>query len=191
MLNGTICVIDGGACWGVFAKAILKQYSNPSLIYAIEPNPINLNVLHIEFGQNNRIAVIPKALFDQDNLVKEFYHLTDNINKFKEWGSLFPDNSERAKRRPDYNSVENFQVETITLETIIHNFSIPTIDILKLDIEGAERCVLTSLKPSTFSIIKQITVECHNKDTDKISSLLKDYKFKNITIVGDEVYGCH
>jgi FkbM family methyltransferase len=63
-----------------------------------------------------------------------------------------------------YNCVlhETVQVPAKTLESLLTEIRAPRIDLLKMDIEGAEVMVLRSLSGATLRAIGQITVEFHS-----------------------------
>jgi hypothetical protein len=55
-------------------------------------------------------------------------------------------------------------VEVHTLETLVREMRLSRIDLLKMDIEGAEVSVLHSLDAKILRLIRQVTVEFHSKD---------------------------
>jgi FkbM family methyltransferase len=67
-------------------------------------------------------------------------------------------------RESVYNCVlhETVQVQAKTLESLLTEIRAPRIDLLKMDIEGAEVMVLRSLSGATLRAIGQITVEFHS-----------------------------
>src|SRR6516165_9318324 len=67
-------------------------------------------------------------------------------------------------RESVYNCVlrETIQVQARQLESLLAEFRAPRIDLLKMDIEGAEVGILRSLSRATLRAIGQITVEFHS-----------------------------
>jgi len=58
--------------------------------------------------------------------------------------------------------LETIAVEGVTLGSFIESQGIDTVDLLKIDIEGAETGLLKTIDNDTLSRIKQITVEFHD-----------------------------
>ncbi len=61
------------------------------------------------------------------------------------------------------------------LGRFIENNQIARIDLLKIDVEGAELDVINSIKPEQFSLIKQLSIEVHDIDNrvEKLVSYLQ------------------
>jgi FkbM family methyltransferase len=66
------------------------------------------------------------------------------------------------ERRPDVKYLETLRVPMRRLQSIVEELELQTIDLLKLDIEGAEIGVLNSLTDELLESISQITVEYHD-----------------------------
>jgi FkbM family methyltransferase len=61
-------------------------------------------------------------------------------------------------------------LDGITLETFLNTQRIELVDLLKIDIEGAEEAVFNSTRDATLCNIKQITIEFHDFVPGCISS---------------------
>jgi FkbM family methyltransferase len=88
----------------------------------------------------------------------------------------------------DYRGVRSEKVVCTTLENILINNNLHEIDLLKINIEGAENEMLENCADSTFERIWNIRMEYHNTESlpsngDYISSLLqrKGYKIDLFT----------
>ena len=70
-----------------------------------------------------------------------------------------------------------------TLSSVINDLDVKNIDLLKIDVEGAEYEVLQGIAPDDWRKIKQIVLEVHDLEgrLDKIQALLKSNGF-NITV---------
>jgi FkbM family methyltransferase len=66
-----------------------------------------------------------------------------------------------------------------SLGGFIENNKIQNIDLIKIDVEGAEFDVVNSIKPEQFSFIRQLSIEVHDIDNrvEKICNLLKDHGY--------------
>jgi len=69
------------------------------------------------------------------------------------------------------------------LSSVINDLDVKNIDLLKIDVEGAEYEVLQGIAPDDWRKIKQIVLEVHDLEgrLDKIQALLKSNGF-NITV---------
>ena len=87
-----------------------------------------------------------------------------------------------------YNSSYGLiEVKTVTLNRILKEKNISYIDLLSLDIEGAELEVLKSIDFNTY-FIKAITVE-NNYDNKELKHYLEKQGFTFVTHVGvDDIY---
>ena len=62
------------------------------------------------------------------------------------------------------NSAETFECELKTISDLINEYKIETIDLLKIDCEGAEFDCLIGISESDWSKVKQVVVEVHDLD---------------------------
>lgn len=98
---------------------------------------------------------------------------------------------------PEYNHIGNAQwsvnavqetiiVEGISLESFLNKHNIHSIDLLKVDIEGAEIDLFKSISDESFGKIKQISVEFHDfafpihKEVETIKERLTSLNFNCI-----------
>ena len=108
---------------------------------------------------------IEKALYDQSAL---------NIKFYKPKNEAFVSHS-ISNFQNQYNKKSDFiEVSTVSLEDVVNEYDINEIDILKLDIEGAENQVIPSfLKRKIFP--KQLLVEFDELSTSYIRPYLKAF----------------
>ena len=78
---------------------------------------------------------------------------------------------------------EEVRGKLTTLSSVINDLDVKNIDLLKIDVEGAEYEVLQGIAPDDWGKIKQIVLEVHDLEgrLDKIQALLKSNGF-NITV---------
>jgi FkbM family methyltransferase len=139
-LNKDSVVVDAGAHRGEFSAEIIRRFG--CQCHLIEANP--------ELAKNLTVAgaasITTAALGACDGC--GMLHVSEN----PEATGLF-----------DAGSVTtNVEVETISLATLMQRLGIAKIDILKLDIEGAEFDLIASTPDQTLQRIGQITVEFHD-----------------------------
>jgi hypothetical protein len=79
------------------------------------------------------------------------------------------------------NYVETETVKTISLDTLIRKLKLDSVDILKLDVEGAELLVLKSLRNEAMKV-KNIVLELHTNIV-KIEDIVLELNLMNFVIV--------
>jgi FkbM family methyltransferase len=136
-----LTIVDCGANIGLFT---LWMYPYASKIYAVEPAAMHLETLQrmLQFNVMTNVEIIPVALSNKDGET-DFYH-NDNTTAF----SLTPGPGEKET------------VKTVTIGTLLKD--IPHVDILKVDVEGAEGTLFSH--PSFDEVAKKvdnIIVEYH------------------------------
>ena len=138
-------VVDAGANVGVITSVLRQEAQH---VYAIEADPVVYAVL-----DDNR-----KRL-GWDNVSTHCFALAG----YSGFATLY-----RTARDPLISSItqlwegESVRVPAITLDSFMDEFGIERIDLLKLDIEGAEAGILLGdTFPSAASRISRILVECH------------------------------
>jgi FkbM family methyltransferase len=167
ILDSDSLVIDLGANVGQFIEAITREFK--CRCYAIEAVPSVYSQL------------------PENGLVKNFnYAISDRNEPLKIYTS---DNRECHSISQEAASVYGLQgeisVDGITLETFLNNQKIELVDLLKIDIEGAEEAVFNSTRDATLCNVKQITIEFHDfmpgsistEEVNKITNRLKRLGF--------------
>lgn len=156
LFRDEIVVIDLGACRGEFINEINEIYKIKKAIL-IEASPTN----HATLIQKPNYVIYNNLISNTDDVEVSFYE--DNNSPYN--GSYIFNY---------FNGVE-YKIKTKTLESLMVENEIDYIDILKVDIEGAEYDVMPSISDETYSKIGQITIEFH----DFIDNSLKE-KTQNI-----------
>lgn len=161
-------ILDLGANKGVFASEINRLTG--AKVVSIEPFKENFDLI----PQNGDIKKMNVAVSDK---AKQYYLL---INENSESNSLT-----EVKPQAGLYSV----VEGLTFQQILDINKLSVIDLVKMDIEGAEIGVIKSIDLGQLKNIKQITIEFHDfikggpvsrKDVLDICKLLKGAGFSMI-----------
>lgn len=121
-------IIDAGANIGLAAIYFANKYPSARII-AVEPEDSNFEILKKNVGPYGNIVCIRGALWHENAQI----NLTDpGLGK---WGFMTQeqDGAERA-----YGDVVH-KVQGMTVDSIMEQHGIGHVDILKIDIEGAER----------------------------------------------------
>ena len=141
-------VVDIGANYGFFSIFAALHTGSNCRIFALEPSPDSFKILSENIRENrydHKITAIEKAVTGSTNTVQLALPgnaLCHNLYNFK-------------------NSENHVEVQTITLPELVQQFGLDTIDILKLNCEGAEYDILLNLSPAVLKKIREIRMEYH------------------------------
>ena len=131
-------VIDAGAHRGLFTDAFLKLHE-PSRVVLVEPVAELAEKLRDRFEGSSGFSVVAAALSDA-NGEAEF-----EINKSDASSSLLKIDQRNSKWfGRDLSVARTVQVRTLTLPQLMSEQRLDGIDLLKLDLQGGERSVLTA-----------------------------------------------
>lgn len=143
LLHPGMIFVDVGANIGYFSLIAAKEVTETGKVYAFEPDEENFALLSNNRDRNGYKNIIPvkKALSDSIG-IDSFYLKKDNLCAH----SLVPDRTSKI-----------VEVETITFDEYFKD--IQRIDVVKIDVEGAEPKVLHGMKKilSTQTKIALIT----------------------------------
>ena len=135
-------VLDIGANQGQFTRTIVRDFG--CRVHAVEPNPqlcAGLQSLSIP-----EVTVHGVALADAGGPRQFVVMNNSEASHF----SIAKGSSE-----------ETVQVEAVTLEELISRMPDASIDLIKMDIEGAELDVLERIPAGVLARVRQLTVEFH------------------------------
>jgi FkbM family methyltransferase len=164
-------VFDIGAHIGIFS--ILASL-HARQVFAYEPAPDKITLLEKNIQLNKRPNIVVHPLAINNHSRKQPLHMTTNRSHSH---SLFkPLIKSTLQQSPTL-------VNCSTLQDQIKAHQIDQIDLLKLDCEGAEFPILTSLPSHIFKLIDQIILEYHNRASHQAThhdlvALLKSHHFQ-------------
>ena len=180
-LNSASICIDCGANVGDITK---QMSAKGGIVYAFEPNPFAFDVLKKKFQGHENIYLFNQGVWDKNTTMKLYLHEHSNEDEVY-WST----GSSILEYKGNVLKDKFVEIEIIDLVDFIKNLA-KKIDILKIDIEGAE-CELLEKIISTkiYKNIKHIFVETHDhkipelkEKTDAIRKLIKYKKIKNINL---------
>jgi FkbM family methyltransferase len=151
----TPVVIDIGANVGYFSLNFFCIYPNAQLI-AFEPIPNNYQLLQT-YQQKNpglNLTIVNEAVAGKTGELELFFNKADS---FSTSATLFKNTHE-----PD-----SIIVQTTTLLDIIEQRNLTTVDLLKLDCEGAEYDILYHTPTDVLKKIKAMAIETHTGPGEK------------------------
>ncbi|MDN4066470.1 FkbM family methyltransferase [Paenibacillus vini] len=138
-------IIDGGANVGYGSVLFATVYPEAEII-AVEPESSNYEVLQYNTAPYGKITTKQTGLWNKDTFLK-----VRDIGLDK-WGSIV---EETVSTDP-----EAFQASTIS--SLLKDYPDQVIDILKLDIEGAEKELFTSNYDEWLGRVKVLIIELHD-----------------------------
>jgi FkbM family methyltransferase len=145
-ISDTPVLIDLGSCRGDFSKHFISRYNNAKIIM-VEPSRTNFAVINQDLVLNNK------------NIKKQFFALSDKSGK-KLTFHEDPSSEQNGSILFNYFNGLPYEVETISLDDIVKPFD--HVDLVKMDVEGAEWDCIMNLTEETISKISQLTVEFHD-----------------------------
>lgn len=160
-------ILDVGANIGQFSNSINKLYSNIQ-IYSFEPNKEIFNYLKKNCSKE-KVQIFNFGLAEKTTKKNFFYAPSASAE-----GSLFPENMNQNYERKD---VKEIKVDLKSLSNkILKKYHIPKkIDLVKIDVEGAEIDALKALRQIEFDflLIEVSTRKRKGSDLETIKKTIK------------------
>jgi len=164
-----VTLLDIGAHYGYFSIFAKNNLNDISKIIAIEPNKANFK--HLE-----------KNIFDSkiENIRCYNFAVGDKNGTAKLYHGINPNHSIIDNYLTDKKNTKFEEVQVKTLEMIVNELNLTTIDFLKMDCEGAEYSIFNSTPDSIFDRITTISLEFHDiKDKNFTAETLIQKLIKN------------
>lgn len=212
-LNEGAVVFDVGANIGLFTLRVAQKLNGNVQLFSFEPIPQVYKVMQqntAQFGPGT-VKTFPFALSrTQGNLTLHYYPFSPALStafpemwdgnddlekaiagtirtvpKRYQWSKLLfpsfllPLVAKLLRRKPVL-----FNCETQTLSQVVKSQNVQRIDLLKVDVEGAEMEVLAGIEPGDWAKIQQTVLEVHDVDgrVAKISELLRSHGLTQVKI---------
>ena len=170
-------IVDFGANIGAFVVYAAKTARN-TRVYAYEPMPQYFEQLQENVAVNGL----------EGNAVKCFQYAVAGAASDQELyitgeGVFFP-----TLVAPDDVAATAVKVHCTTLQEILETNGLEKIDLLKIDIEGAEYDVLYNTPPEILAKVSEIRMEYHNIDgeTSNVTSLARFLKERGYEVNHEE-----
>jgi len=144
-------IIDAGANIGLAAIYFTNKYPDATII-ALEPEQSNFELLKKNVSPYTKIIPVQAALWHKN---EEINLVDPGLGK---WGFM------TESKNTSENSAGNacHKVKAMTVDRLMQNYNLEKIDILKIDIEGAEKEVFSESSP-WIEKVDSIIVELHER----------------------------
>lgn len=167
-------ILDLGANCGCFSLRAAELWQH-SIIYAVEPAPDTFSLLMHNISCNNlssRVRAINLA-----------------VAGFTQKRKLSMDNSSGRRSLCDISSdIPTVSVDTVTLRDLFDRLGLSSINLCKMDIEGAEHEVFATESLDVVRQVKCYVMEIHGSDRDRSSLLRKIALFGyHVTMLRDSI----
>ena len=176
-----------GAHSGVWLTTLLDEYKNQNILL-VEPVPYNIDLLKENTAKYKNISIETSVVSGKDEIKKFYYVKPDAVKKLgKHWASgigsfdkqhiLNHKNKRFLVSDPD---IEEVNIQYLTFSDLMDKYSVSSIDLLQIDVEGAEFEILSSINFEKIEIKKIIFEFKHFDGTFKEGPKLKLIKEKLI-----------
>lgn len=164
--------VDVGSCYGMAAVSFIERGIKT---YLIEADSDNVKIINSMWDSSSKIKVIDKAITASDGTVD--FWITPGQ------GSVV---SSLYEIDANGNSIERTKitVQSITPNTLIEKYVDENfVDLMKVDIEGAEYDFFETITDENIKKIKRFIIEFHNNDGKRVMNIItkltkNNFKFK-------------
>jgi FkbM family methyltransferase len=159
-------VWDVGGNIGLYARWLATHLA-ARRVYTFEPMSENLDELDYNIrcgGVADRVTIVPWALSDADG---EIEFQIDDVQGASGTISAVSGGAASAGRSALALPPKSEKVRSRTIDSIIGSGELPPPDVLKIDVEGAERMVLEGGRKFFASATPRLVVETHGIDVSR------------------------
>jgi len=169
-------VVDVGANVGLWTEYV-ESVANVNHVYMVEPNLNALSILNKSFN-NEKHTIVPNALSKTNGELTFFVNEENSLIS-----SVIEDHQNGFGSA---NLGNQYKVNSIRFDTFLQKYGIEKINLMKVDIEGAEYELFDSMGEKEFGIIDNILFEYHlsgqrtlEKDVNDLINRLKSFGFNS------------
>jgi FkbM family methyltransferase len=156
-------ILDIGANIGIASTYLAARFPK-ARIFAFEPVPANFAILKENVAQFENVRPFPVALGPENGSVEMFFSASEsNLGGFSFYGD-------------DSNVTQKVSVVVRSAESMMRELALDHADVIKIDTEGAEYDIITSLHKDFLSRVKWIYGELHgNRDFELLAYLSEHF----------------
>ncbi|MDX2108628.1 MAG: FkbM family methyltransferase [Verrucomicrobiota bacterium] len=144
-------IIDAGANIGMASIYFANRYPDAKII-ALEPEQSNFKLLETNVAPYPNVVPVHAALWHKN---EEINLVDPSLGK---WGFMTEAKNASERSTGDVRHA----VKAMTIDRLMHSYSLERIDILKVDIEGAEREVFSD-SSAWIENVDAIIIELHER----------------------------
>ena len=176
-----------GAHSGSWLKLLFEEHQNQNILL-VEPVPYNIALLKENSAKYNNITIEISAVSEKNEIKKFYYIKPDAVKKLgKHWASGIGSfdkqhilNHKNKRFLVSDLDIEEINIQYLTFSDLTDKYSISSIGLLQIDVEGAEFEILNSIDFEKIEIKKIIFEFKHFDGTFKEGPKLKLIKEKLI-----------
>ncbi|MFA6058891.1 MAG: FkbM family methyltransferase [Taibaiella sp.] len=140
-------IIDGGSNIGLFSVFMKNKFPEAQII-AIEPDKENFAMMQKNLKNYKDVSLVNTGIWNKNALLKVY----DKFNQGK-WGMVVEETN-------DANDPS--AIRSMSIPDIMSQFNLNTIDLLKLDIETAEKYLFDEHCDLWLKKVKTVIIELHD-----------------------------
>jgi FkbM family methyltransferase len=161
--------IDIGANVGLFTEWVLDRFGSDTKIVSIEPNRSAASAFKNMHSGKSNIILEEVAIWSETGKEIEMLINPENtlISSLEGSGSGYS---------------ESQKVYTKTLLDVMKDNSMDQVDLLKIDVEGAEYEIFESISSDDLKRFKHLLIEFHNNHGGRINQIIEKIKSANFEI---------
>jgi FkbM family methyltransferase len=148
-------IVDAGAYTGLSTAYFAMRYPGAKII-AIEPSGENFALLTRNVSKLKNVHAVNAALWSESGSVS----LTDPGHDY--WGLTVEESGACADPAQAGSMVPASEVDALTISDLIDSYGVDRVNLLKLDIEGSEKEVLSNAIP-WIDRVDAISIELHDR----------------------------
>ncbi len=169
-------ILDIGANIGIASTYLATRFPK-ARIFSFEPVPANFAILKENMAQFKNVRALPVALGRDDGSFELFASDSEsNFGGFSFYGS-------------GSNITQKVRVEVRAAGSMMQELELDHADVIKIDTEGAEYDILTSLDKNFLSRVKWIYGELHgNRDFELLAYLSEHFDIGVKRTIGKRLF---
>ena len=173
-------IVDAGANIGLASLFFANKYPNATII-AIEPDESNIELLEMNIKPYKNIHLLKGALWDSSGEIDLFDAGLGN------WGFMVGSKDNHSDIKLPFKSTN--KTKAYTVDEIMKLFNWNSIDILKMDIEGSEKEVLSN-SSKWIDKVSLLIVELHDRMKEGCEDAFYKIvnRFDNFCVNGEDIY---
>jgi len=179
--------IDIGAYIGdytFYAYHLIRK--KEGFVIALECDPVNYKELLKRLPNDKNVSAIRAALWILDNEEVAYHVAKRSKEGLSAQGSLYPP---KWLQEDGSLSGEMIKVPPIRLDSLVNTIKKDNIQLIKIDIQGAEHPILTDLKldlTKVNNMIIEVHFPYHSRESKEILAALQRKNFKTIPLYPDK-----